>query len=670
MWLAAHAFLAGSAFPHGGVFPPPTTYPPGGGNYSGPPPPNHPGGSGSHAPSPGTATSNPAPAGPTGSNPSPNSPATGPNTRGAGSVSTGGPQAQGADSWETWWFYNKDPYLQIKRAVAADNATSSGDGVSRDPSRSALPSRDVVRGKVVPALVHLLESERANDTTTGALMALARIGEPADLPPEASSIPRMIRALSDANQEIAETAALALGILRSESTLPSLVDLLAGGVPARNLVKSKEVSQRTRAFAAYGLGLAAHETKLNRTRQWIARSLLDGLGDARAGTDVQVASVIGLSLDPLDVEPVESTTAPWISRQTLLRFFMRLAVEPKADRLIRAHALTAIARLSDGAPAAIRGDALETLLEVLTKEGKAETEVVLSSLQGLGALAGPGSAAEDRKARAALYRAVDAPDPLSRAFALISLAQIGGRDDGDGGECRAALSNEVTHGRSTSRAWAAVALGLLERDRIDRGGKPGETTRQTLRDWFNAARGRNEVGAGAIALGLCRDLRAEGLLRARLADSGEDTGQGFVALALGMIGATDSVAALRDVVKASRYHPQVLEQGAEALALLGNKGTAADLAGLLAEARGLAAQSSLAGALAFVGDSSAVDPLLVLIARKDLPASARGLAAATLGGVGEENFLPWRTPISFGLNYRAVTASLYSGDGTGLLEIL
>jgi HEAT repeat protein len=542
--------------------------------------------------------------------------------------------------------------------------------VSRDASRSALPSRDVVRGKVVPALVHLLESERANDTTTGALMALARIGEPADLPQEASVVPRMIRALSDANQEIAETSALALGILRSETALPSLVDLLAGGGAARNLVKTKEVSQRTRAFAAYGLGLAAHEAKLNRTRQWIARSLLDVLGDPRAGSDVEVAAVIGLSLDLLDVEPVESTTAPWISRQTLLRFFLRLAVDAKADRLIRAHALTAIARLSEGAPAVIRGEALEVVLEALSKDGKAETEVALSALQALGALAGPGSAAEDRKARLALYRAVDAPDPQARAFSLISLAQIGGRDDDDGGECRAALSNEVTHGRSTSRAWAAVALGLLERSRMDRGQKPGETTRQILREWFNAARGRNEVGAGAIALGLCRDPRAEAMLRSRLADSNEDTGQGYVALALGMIGSRDSVPALRDVVKASRYHPQVLEQAAEALALLGDKETAADLAGLLAEARGLAAQTSYAGALGFVGDARAVDPLLVLVARKELPASARGLAAAALGGVAEESFLPWRTPISFGLNYRAVTASLYSGDGTGLLEIL
>ena len=77
---------------------------------------------------------------------------------------------------------------------------------------------------------------------------------------------------------------------------------------------------------------------------------------------------------------------------------------------------------------------------------------MLSAIQSLGRLAGPGNAAEDRKARSALYRALDAPDPQARAFALIALAEIGGRADDDGGECRSALSNEVSHGRSSSRA--------------------------------------------------------------------------------------------------------------------------------------------------------------------------------------------------------------------------
>jgi HEAT repeat protein len=667
--LLACALLSSSARPHGGTFPPPPPEPTGpphnpGPGYSGP---AGPGPAPSGPSSPGTAGAIPAGT-PTGS--PPKSPSTGANGRGPG-PSTGA-QAQGADSWETWWWFNKDPYLEIKKAVAKTNETAGGDGGTPHAAAGGIPSRALVRQKVVPALVHLLESERANDTTTGALMALARIGEPADLPSEASAAPRMVRALADANQEIAETSALALGILRNEGSIPTLADLLAAQQTGRTLVRSREVSSRTRAFAAYGLGLAALDSKQNRTRQLIARGLIDALQDGRSPSDVQVAAVIGLSLDPLEVEPVESTTAPWISRQTLLRFLLRFVAEPRSDRTARVHALTALARLADEVPAPLRSEVVECLLGFIEKEPKAETELQESAVQGLGRLAGTGNGAADRKARAAILRAFDAADPQIRAFAMISAAELGGRcgDDAPGTECRSALSSELARGRSSSRSWAALALGLFERIRLDRSLPSSEPTRRALRDWFSAARGRSEVGSGALALGLCRELRAEKLLRARLADSSEDTGQGFVALALGMIGASDSVGELRDLVRASRYRPQLLEQVAEALALLGDKETAVSIAGLLAEARGLAAQSSYAGALGFVGDARCVDPLIDLMQRKELPASARGLAAAALGGVAEERLLPWRTSISFGLNYRAVTASLLSGDGTGILEIL
>ena len=115
---------------------------------------------------------------------------------------------------------------------------------------------------------------------------------------------------------------------------------------------------------------------------------------------------------------------------------------------------------------------------------------------------------------------------------------------------------------------------------------------------------------------------------------------------------------------------RLLEQAAVGLALLGDEEIGLQVAKLLAEARGLAAQASLSGALGFIGDARAVDPLLALVARKDLSASARGLAAAALGRVADEELLPWSASISCGVNYRATTPSLLAGDGTGLLEIL
>jgi len=662
---------AAPAYSHGGIVPP-AKWGGRGAGYPGPVPPGA-GAAPARPPGPG-AGAVPAPAA-TQPQPGPPKPTpTGGSPRGnRPSATTGDGEAQGPDSWETWWFYNKDSFLGIKSAVAAANRTHGGYPSDATEPGAGIPSRDLVRKVVVPALHELIETERANDTTTGALMALARIGEPNDLEPQASVIPRMLRGLADPNQEIAETSALALGILRSEAAIAPLTDLLAAAQAGRSLVKSREVPERTRAFAAFALGLAAHEARPARTRQMVARALVDALRDPNANTEVKVAAVLGLSLDRLDVEPVESTTAAWISRQTQIRFLMRVCADPKADRLVRAHATTALARLAADAPLPLRVEAAEVLVAALQPDSKAESEVVLSAVQGLGRLAGCGNDLVDRKARALLLRAIDAPDPQARGFALISLAEIGsrgGEEEPGTAECRAAIANEATRGRSTSRPWATLALGLLERLRADRGGRPVEASRLVLREWFASAHGRNEVGAGAIALGLAREKRAESLLRSALARTNEDTGQGYVALALGMVGSQEAVVALRDVVRASRYRPLLLEQAAGALALIGDKEVSLEIAGLLAEARGLAAQASLAGALGFIGDARSIAPLLGILARKEVPTSARGLAAAAIGGVAEEWLLPWRAPISAGLNYRAPTATLYSGDGTGILEIL
>ena len=83
-------------------------------------------------------------------------------------------------------------------------------------------------------------------------------------------------------------------------------------------------------------------------------------------------------------------------------------------------------------------------------------------------------------------------------------------------ECRSALVNEILRSKSTSKPWAVVALGLHERLRADRGGKPSDNARQVLLDWLADARGRNEIGSGSIAVGLCRETRAAKMLVAKL----------------------------------------------------------------------------------------------------------------------------------------------------------
>jgi len=684
--LLAAALLDADAFPHGGTAPPgakalpsSSPFPHGGSAPPAPPggvrgiscgmPPTPSGPSAPAGPSAPTAASAPAPSAPGGPSPS----ATG-GARGA-SVATGDSDPYGFATWEAWWHFNKDPFLEVKRAVSRNVRTAGADD-SLAVADSALPTRDLVRARIVPALLQLLEDEPANDVTTSALIALARIGEPEDLPETSSAIPRIVRALAAPNQEIAETAALSLGILRTEECISLLTDLLEGGERGKALVGGKSVDTRTRVFAAFGLGLAADRAPQNRTRQLVARSLFAALDDPRSDREVQVAAVLALSLDRLDAEPVESASAAWVSRQSSVRRLIEVFSDQGRNHLVRAHAATAIGRLADDAAPAVRGRAVELFTGALKQTSRLENEVVNSCIQALGTLADTSPSAPDRAARAALVRSLQENDPQARAFAVIALAEVGARTPVNGAgeaaeiECRSAIVNEILRGKSTSKPWAVIALGLHERRRADRGGQASDNARRVLLDWLTAARGRNEIGSGSIALGLCRETRAAKLLMTKLADTNDDTGQGYVSLALGMIGHAEAVPALRTVVQAARYRPTLLEQAAEALALLGDRENSPALARLLAEARGAAAQASLAGALGFIGDSRSVEPLLALIAREDLSASARGFAAAALGRVADESPLPWHTSVSCGLNYRAATVSLFAGDGTGLLEIL
>ena len=616
---------------------------------------------------------------------------------------TGGPSAGAAvateavsnvATWEDWWHFNRDGYLQLKRAIAAGAPTTLADEIVSGRVRASQPTVDVVRSKVLPVLRGLVETERATELVGGAMVALARAGEDAG---EAGSltIPVLVKRLADPNQEIAETAALSLGILESEESFPILEALLENGEKGRALVGGHDVGDRTRAFAAYGLGLVAHRAENNRARQLAARALCAALEARRAATpDVEVAALIGLSLGPLEPERAPSATAPWISRQTEIAFVSGILDDPRRRPVVRAHAVTALARLAQGAPEELRAEVAEQILALVRGRSRLENEVLQSCAQALGLLGDADSDLLDRKIRNSLGTLLDDADVQARSFALIALAEVGSRagapgDDEDEGStgCRNLITGELVHGRGLTRPWAAIALGVLERRILDQVGDvdaedpaaaastnspllPSKATRDALRKYFQGARQRTHIGAGALALGLCRDRRSVPLLIERLDELTEDQGQGYVALALGMIGSPEAVPPLQELARTAKYKPALLEQVATALALLGSKPTPVELAELLANAQGQFAQTSYANALGRIGDDRAVDPLIATIGKKGLTSSARGFAAAALGQVADRSLLPWFAPIAADLNYLARTSTLIAGDGMGLLEIL
>jgi hypothetical protein len=138
---------------------------------------------------------------------------------------------------------------------------------------------------------------------------------------------------------------------------------------------------RTRAFAAYGLGLIAYRSSSNQQRQDIALTLLDILNAPQfAQRDIKVAAMTAFGLCPIDSNPEapppteeklkENPNNQWIpSRETQLAFLLdyfdpakEMANKNTRHWFVRAHAPAAMARLLDGQGEAQREQVAKALL--------------------------------------------------------------------------------------------------------------------------------------------------------------------------------------------------------------------------------------------------------------------------------------------------------------------
>jgi hypothetical protein len=253
---------------HGGTYRGPgDTVPPGGGGGGG--------GGGPGTPGPG-APSTPGPAGPSSPGPAtPGAPAGSPTAapRAVTPTSAAGPDLT---LWQFWWGFNKEPYLNLKSKIRGNSVTTGSDdfflghGQGSNAKDLKRPNENQIQEVVVPALLAALQTERQNDIVTGCLIALAKIGDKRTEGGESQFEQEFKKFLKDPVQEIAETAAIALGILANDSSIDTLVQLMQDDPKIHASVGGTEVPMRTRAFATYGLGLIGARTDSNATRQRIA----------------------------------------------------------------------------------------------------------------------------------------------------------------------------------------------------------------------------------------------------------------------------------------------------------------------------------------------------------------------------------------------------------------
>ena len=667
---------------HGGTYRGPgDTVPPGGGGGGG-------GGAGPATPSP-SGPSTGGPSGPSAPSPAGPGPSTGGPGGGGARPSTGGGSG-GPDLtlWEFWWGFNKDQYLNLKSKIYEGIVTGTdeffmGQGTAKQGKNTLKPSEELIRLKVVPALKEALEKERSNDIVTGAMVALAKIGDTKNEDGVSEFEGRISKFLSDSNQEIAETSAVALGILANDASVKTLESLLRDSPEGRKLVGTTEVNYRTRAFAAYGLGLIGYRTASAQTRQQIVDILVDVLEKPDTSTkDIKVAAMTSFGLVKIDVDKSESLDAKSgvsSSRQAQLKFLKKFFLdEQKNHYLIRAHVPSAMARLVADAPTEKEG-ITRTLLEALGKHSNEKDEVRQSCVLALGQIGDTDKDKVDVEIRDTLKRLSDEGDQQARHFTMIALGQIGGRPGtGEGNEegsrdARNFLLTTLTKGKSGIRPWAGIGVGVMERAILDNsaaGQVPSVTAKETLRTALKEANSPEQVGAFAIGTGIAKDIESRDILLEKLKEVQEQGARGYVAVGLGLIGDAQAVKPIQDIVRDSKYKPELLKQAAIGLGLLGDKELVLELVAMLRDAKGLATQAAIASALGFIGDSRSIDPLVEMLRNKDITATARGFAAVALGIVADKEMLPWNSKISTNINYRANTTTLTDSQGTGILDIL
>lgn len=604
---------------------------------------------------------------------------------------TGGPGGPDLTAWDVWWSINRWRFLEIKRHVFATGPATGSEGWFLGPGERARtaslrPSDEVIAGRIVPALLDVLEKARDNDLQTGVMVALAKIGDLDDPALAERLLAALTGRLDDAAQEVRETAALALGIVASPRVVPTLAHLVWDTETGRKLVGAREVDPRTRAFAAYGLGLTGARAGSEAERALLVAMLRQALeNDDTRTRDLSVGCVIALSLVPLETvaSPAGDEDArlpPEVSRAAQIAFLLERLGDEREEDLVRAHCPIALARLLAGLEephrSVLRGRVVADLTGRLERD-EDDDEILRGCVVALGAIGTNDDGAVDTRIRRTLAGLPRASNDMQvRAFALIALAEVGGRY-GPGlptgiVDARAFLVQQLTQGKNALEPWAALSCGILARGLATTPAALEEVQglQRILRRLVEDEGSSDKLGAFALAAGLSRDPDSAKVLLERVRKSWPDDTRGRLALGLGLLDAGAAIEPLNAIVADSRYHPVLLAEASIALGLLGDKEIGVRLVDMLGTARSLAAQSAIAAALGVIGDARSVDPLLELLGDRLATDKARAFAAVALGNVADKELLPWNAKIGADLNYRAAPPTLFDpGSGNGILDI-
>ncbi|MGK0521416.1 MAG: HEAT repeat protein [Planctomycetota bacterium] len=570
-------------------------------------------------------------------------------------------------TWQTWWEFNKEPYLSSRIQGISPPVTGSDDFYLGQ--RRGKPRIDVLQAtkqdrqeRIVPALIKLLEKDRNRDIQSASVIALGKVGvDGAGIQLEKVIAERISRD----DQEVRESAVLALGIIGRRESFPILADLLIDGKVARKLAGREKVRKRTRAYAAYGLGLLARRVADPALSQQVHDLLWQTLQDkSLKDRDLRTAIINGLGVMRSDTKRSADKRLAWQTVEELLEWFGQdLGVTSES---VQAHAAVAIGRLLGRGDTSLHGRCKEVFSKTLNAKKRRGNSILQSSAIALGMLTMPEEANIDDEvySEALRYCWQKGRDQTARQLSVMALGRIGGKANKEW------LAKAYTRGnKSSERPWLALSLGLLTEPAAAKG-KPDEFIGDMLlKDLLSASTDENR-SALAIAVGLNGHTEAAPKMLRMLRDHESDSRTaGYLCIGLGLLRDEGATQMLTEVMQRSTRRPFLLQQAAVGLGCLGDRNANERLLQLIQETDSVAVLAAIASAISRIGDRRAIDSLIKLSEDRSMSKLGRAFVAAALGGVGDKDELPWNVPLSVDTNYATGMDTLTNGS-TGVLDIL
>ncbi|MBK6943029.1 MAG: HEAT repeat domain-containing protein [Planctomycetes bacterium] len=631
-WMAAGVLfaLAPEGFSHGGQYRgPPDTVPP----VDGPGP--NTGGPNTGGPNTGK------PGGPvTPGGRGPTTPGGGPVTGGGGpprgGVQTGGRKPRGAEDvggWTFWWEINKDPYLDLRHALARQRASTGSTGILTGIGRSVRgvatnrPSDEMIASQIAPALRAALKANDA-EIVDAAALSLGRI---LDAKQGEAVLDDLRATLKSPFATACQASVLSMGLLQRREAIPDLVEILRDSDTGRKSTDGGSVDTVTRGFAAIALGMIGDAASVPVLID-VAKTTDDSQRDVRSSA----ISALGLFEDDRDAIVIALTE--------LLRDESMVAD-------IRGTIPIALSRLGSAAEPAV-----PQLLKLASGKRTA-LEVAQSCLIALGRIASP----VDAEVVKFLQKTItDSNDTHMRHFALMALADLGVKAARTAEEpgtkpvladlCKALLQHFREPEHQVDQPWGAIALGIVARELPDHD-EARATMARVVREKFEAENDPLRRAACAIGLGLMRSNHDGEAMLDALKDNPPAQLRGYLAVALGMVDYQPAADFLRAQVLVERDEKARM-QLATGLGLLGDTRAVPELVEALEASTTLTETVSYSRAIGLIGDASAVPALVGLVNDAKRAGVARGFACVALGLLAEKSEMYWNTPLSVDANYR------------------